>query len=207
MFHEGRSFLSDKLGSKIVDKRITLIDDPFAKNGFAFPFDFEGVPKRKLVLLSNGVAKNVVYDSLTAFKNKKRSTGHALGGPNPFGPVPLNVVMKPGTKSIDDMIRETKRGILVTRFHYTNVIDPRKLTFTGMTRDGTFLIEEGKISKGLKNLRFTENVIEVLNRVDGLSKNSILVASDPGYGSRFATGTVVPAIKVRDFTFTSSTEF
>jgi PmbA protein len=207
MFHEGRSFLSDKLGSKVVDERIALVDDPFAKNGFSFPFDFEGVPKKRLALISKGVAKNVVYDSLTAFKNKKKSTGHALGGPNPFGPVPLNVVMKPGTKSVDEMIRETERGILVTRFHYTNVIDPRKLTFTGMTRDGTFLIEDGKISKGLKNLRFTENIIEVLNRIVALSKNSVLVASDPGYGARFATGTVVPAIKVRDFTFTSGTEF
>jgi PmbA protein len=207
MFHEGRSFLSDKLGSKVVDEQITLIDDPFTKTGFSFPFDFEGVPKKRLVLINKGVAKNVVYDSLTAFKNKKKSTGHALGGPNPFGPIPLNLVMKPGTKSIDDMIRETKQGILVTRFHYTNVIDPHKLTFTGMTRDGTFLIEDGKISKGLKNLRFTENIIEVLNRVEAFSKNPVLVASDPGYGSRFATGTVVPAIKVRDFTFTSATEF
>jgi PmbA protein len=207
MFHEGRSYLSDRLGSRVVDERITLVDDPFARAGFAFPFDFEGVPKRKLVLIDKGVAKNVVYDSLTAFKRKKKSTGHALGGPNPFGPVPLNLVMKPGTKSLDDLIRETDKGVLVTRFHYTNVIDPHRLTFTGMTRDGTFLIENGKIAKGLKNLRFTENIIEVLNRVEALSGKSVLVASDPGYGSRFATGTVVPAIKVRDFTFTSATEF
>lgn len=207
MFHEGRSFLSDKLGSKIVDARITLFDDPFSKIGFSFPFDFEGMPKKRLVLISKGVAKNIVYDSLTAYKHRKKSTGHALGGPNPFGPVPLNLVMKPGSKSLDEMISETERGILVTRFHYTNVIDPHKLTFTGMTRDGTFLIENGKITKGLKNLRFTENIIDVLNRVDVLSKNSVMVASDPGYGSRFATGTIVPAIKVHDFTFTSATEF
>jgi PmbA protein len=207
MFHEGRSFLSDKLGSKIVDERITLIDDPFSKKGFAFPFDFEGVPKKRLTLIDKGVAKNVVYDSLTALKRKKKSTGHGLGGPNPFGPVPLNLVMKPGATKIDDMIRKTKRGILVTRFHYTNVIDPHKLTFTGMTRDGTFLIENGRISKGLKNLRFTENIINVMNRIEALSKDSVLVASDPGYGSRFATGIEVPAIKVRDFTFTSATEF
>lgn len=207
MFHEGRSFLSDKLGSRIVDERITLIDDPFSAKGFAFPFDFEGVPKKRLTLINRGVAKNVVYDSLTALKKKKKSTGHGLGGPNPFGPVPLNLVMRPGRETVDDMVRKTARGILVTRFHYTNVIDPHKLTFTGMTRDGTFLIENGKISKGLKNLRFTENIVDVLNRVEALSKDSVLVASDPGYGSRFATGTEVPAIKVRDFTFTSATEF
>jgi len=207
MFHEGRSFLSDKLGSKVVDERVTLIDDPFAENGFSFPFDFEGVPKKRLLLISRGVAKNVVYDSQTAFKHKKKSTGHALGGPNPFGPVPLNLVMRPGKKSLDEMVEKTKKGILVTRFHYTNVIDPHKLTFTGMTRDGTFLIENGSVTKGLKNLRFTENIIDVLNRIEAMSSEQILVASDPGYGSRFATGTVVPTMKVRDFTFTSATEF
>jgi len=207
MFHEGRSFLSGKLGRKVVDERIMLVDDPLAENGFSFPFDFEGVPKQKIVLINKGIAKHVVYDSQTAFKHKKKSTGHALGGPNPFGPVPLNLVMKPGNRDLAGMIKETKRGILVTRFHYTNVIDPHKLTFTGMTRDGTFLIENGKVTKGLKNLRFTENIIDVLNRIEAISKKQILVASDPGYGPRFATGHVVPAIKVRDFTFTSATEF
>jgi PmbA protein len=207
MFHEGRSFLSDKLGSKIVDKRVTIVDDPLSARGFAFPFDFEGVPKKRLVLIDNGVARNVVYDSLTAYARKKASTGHGLGGPNPFGPVPLNLVMKPGGKDLRDMVRNTSKGILITRFHYTNVIDPHKLTFTGMTRDGTFLIEKGKLVRGLKNLRFTENIIDVLNRVEAISKKTVLAASDPGYGSRFATGTIVPAIKVRDFNFTSASEF
>ncbi|UCD20387.1 MAG: TldD/PmbA family protein [candidate division WOR-3 bacterium] len=207
MFQEGRSFLSNRLGSRVVDERITVIDDPFAPHGFAFPFDFEGVPKRKLVLIDKGIAKNVAHDSLTAFKEKKMSTGHALRAPNPFGPVPLNSVMKSGEDSLDDMIRGTDRGILVTRFHYTNVIDPHKLIITGMTRDGTFLIENGKITGGVKNLRFTENIIEVLNRVESLSDTSVCVANDPGYGARFATGIVVPAIKVRDFNFTSATEF
>ncbi len=207
LFQEGRSFLTGKLGSRIIDERITVIDDPLADNGFSFPFDFEGVPKQRLVLIHNGVAKNVVYDSLTASKENKVSTGHALGAPNPFGPVPLNVVMKPGERSLDDMISETDKGILVTRFHYTNVIDPHKLTFTGMTRDGTFLIEKGKVTRGVKNLRFTENIIEVLNRVEALSDRTELVADDPGYGDRFATGIVTPAVKIKDFTFTSATEF
>lgn len=207
MYQEERSYLAGKLGSRIVDERITVVDDPFIEKGFAFPFDFEGVPKKRIVLINGGIAKNVVYDSLTAHKEKKRSTGHALGAPNPFGPIPLNIVMKSGSKSIDDMIRETDHGILVTRFHYTNVIDPHKLVFTGMTRDGTFLIENGKVTRGVKNLRFTENIIESLNRVDSISKHGELVAGDPGYGARFATGTVVPALKVRDFNFTSATDF
>jgi PmbA protein len=207
MLQEGRSYLCDRLGSKIVDDQITVIDDPFTPRGFAFPFDFEGVPKKRLVLIDKGIAKNVAHDSLTAFKEKKKSTGHALRAPNPFGPVAFNVVMKPGTKSIDAMIRETDRGILVTRFHYTNIIDPHKLVFTGMTRDGTFLIEGGKIAGGIKNLRFTENIVNVLNRVESISDKPELVADDPGYGARFATGFVVPAMKVSEFNFTSSTEF
>lgn len=207
LFEEGRSYLTGKLGSKIVDERITIVDDPYKKTGFVFPFDFEGLPKKKLVLVDKGIAKNLVYDSLTASKAKKKSTGHALLAPNPFGPIPLHLTMKGGSKSIEKMISETDKGILVTRFHYTNVIDPRKLTFTGMTRDGTFLIEKGKIKRGIKNLRFTENIIECFNRLDDISKKSILVASEPGYGSRFGSGIIVPSIKVRNFAFTGATDF
>ncbi len=207
IFEEGRSYLSGKLGSKIVDDKIAITDDPYRKKGFAFPFDFEGEPKKKLVLIDRGIAKNVVYDSLTASKSGKKSTGHALTAPNPFGPVPLHMTMKGGNKGFKEMVNETKRGILVTRFHYTNIIDPYKLVFTGMTRDGTFLIENGQITKGIKNLRFTENIISCLNRLDDVSKKSALVAREPGYGSRFATGVIVPSIKIRNFAFTSTTEF
>lgn len=207
LFQEGRSYLTGKLGKKIVDERITIVDDPLNKAGFPFTFDFEGVPKKKFSLITRGVAKNVVYDSLTASRAKKKSTGHALTPPNPFGPVPLHLAMKPGNKTLDEMIASTENGILVTRFHYTNIVDPHKLTFTGMTRDGTFLVENGKITKGLKNLRFTENIIEALNRVETIAKDAMLVPSEPGYGGRFATGNIVPAMKIRDFTFTSATEF
>lgn len=207
LFQEGRSYLTGKLGKKVVDKRITVVDDPYHKAGFSFAFDFEGVPKRRFSLITNGVAKNVVYDSLTASKAKKKSTGHALTPPNTFGPVPLHLTMKPGDKTLDEMIASTEKGILVTRFHYTNIVDPYKLIFTGMTRDGTFFIENGKITEGLKNLRFTENIIEALNRVDAMAKDAVLVPSEPGYGGRFATGNIVPAMKIKDFTFTSATEF
>lgn len=207
LFEEGRSYLTGRLGSKIVDERITIVDDPYEKTGFTFPFDFEGIPKKRFVLVNKGVAKNVVYDSLTASKVKKKSTGHAMVAPNPFGPIPMHLSMKGGSKSFNKIVSETKRGILVTRFHYTNIIDPHKLTFTGMTRDGTFLIEDGKVTKGVKNLRFTENIIESLNRLDDISKKSVLVASEPGYGGRFGSGIVIPAIKIKNFTFTSATEF
>ncbi len=206
-YEEGRSFLADKLMTKVVDDRITIIDDPFCKVGFPAPFDFEGIPKKPLVLIDKGIAKNVVYDTLTAAKAKKKSTGHALAYPNPFGPIPLNLVMKGGRTSFEEMIATTKQGILVTRLHYTNVIDPYRIVFTGMTRDGTFLVENGVITKGIKNLRFTENLFEALNRVETISKDSVLVAEEPGYGGRMAHGSVVPALKIKDFAFTSATEF
>ncbi|MCX7994786.1 MAG: TldD/PmbA family protein [candidate division WOR-3 bacterium] len=206
-YEEGRSFLSGKLLTKVVDERVTIIDDPFYKKGFISPFDFEGVPKKRLVLIEKGVAKNVVYDSLTAAMARKKSTGHALMFPNPFGPVPLHIVMKGGDSSLEEMIKKTKKGILLTRLHYTNVIDPYKLTFTGMTRDGTFLIEDGVIVKGIKNLRFTENIFDALNRIESISRDTVFIADEPGYGGRMPRGMTVPALKIRDFTFTSATEF
>ncbi len=206
-YEEGRSFLSGKLKRKVIDSRITIIDDPFCKNGFPMAFDFEGVPKKPLILIDRGIAKNVVYDKLTADKVNKKSTGHAMSYPNPFGPIPLNLVMKGGRSSLSEMIATTKRGILVTRLHYTNVIDPYRIVFTGMTRDGTFLIEDGVITRGIKNLRFTENLFDALNRIETISKDTVLVADEPGYGGRMAHGSIVPAIKIRDFAFTSATEF
>lgn len=204
---EGRSYLSEKLGTKIVDEKISIRDDPFNTRGYPFAFDMEGVPKKSLVLIDRGVAKNVVYDSLTANKVGKQSTGHALTAPNPFGPIPMHIVMKGGKESVNDLIGSTKKGILVTRFHYTNVIDPHKLIFTGMTRDGTFLIENGEITEGIKNFRFTENIIGCLNRLQGISRKCEVVAFEPGYGGRFGRGTIVPTLKIKDFAFTSATEF
>ena len=207
MFEEGRSFLTGKLGSKIFDSKLTITDDPFNRRGFTAGFDFEGAPKRKLVLIDRGVAVNVTYDSLTAARAKKINTGHAMPAPNPFGPVPTHMVIKGGTETMEEMIRKTSRGILVTRLHYTNVIDPFKMIITGMTRDGTFLIENGAITKAVKNFRFTENIVEALNRVEAVGRTSELVPFEPGYGARFGRGMFVPALKIKDFTFTSATEF
>lgn len=207
MYEEGRSFLSGKLGTKVLDSKINLLDDPFNLHGFPAAFDFEGVSKQRVHLVRAGVAENVVYDTLTATRAKKKSTGHALTAPNPFGPIPMHIIMKGGDSSLEGMIRETKKGILITRFHYTNVIDPYKLIITGMTRDGTFLIEDGKITRGLKNLRFTENVIEALNRVSGIARKPELCPFEPGYGGRLGRGVFAPTLKIDDFTFTSATEF
>jgi len=165
------------------------------------------MPKKRLKLIEKGVASQLAYDSLTAFKEGKESTGHALAQPNYIGPIPLNMVMKNGQSSVKEMIKSIKKGILVTRFHYTNTIEPMKTIITGMTRDGTFLIENGEIIKGIKNLRFTQSIVEALNNVVDISKELTLIGNGAGYGSRFATGSIVPALKIDNFNFTGVTEF
>lgn len=198
---EGRSFLSGKLGEKVFDERITIMDDPYHPMTIGMSFDFEGMPKRMVPLIVKGVAKNVVHDRKTANKAATLSTGHALPQPNPYGPMPLNIILKGGDSSIDEMISSTDKGILVTRFHYTNIIDPIKLTITGMTRDGTFLIEKGKISHPIKNMRFTESVVRIFNEVESLSKDQVFAKAF------FGGGFVVPAMKIRSFNFSSTTRF
>ncbi|MDI6840524.1 MAG: TldD/PmbA family protein [bacterium] len=203
-YQEGRSPLCGKLGKKVVGENITIWDDGLDPIGFAFPFDFEGVPKTRVSLIENGVATGLVYDLTTAKKAGKESTGHSTGSTT-IGPVPSNLFMGGGGSTLEDMIKSTKKGILVTRFHYTNVIDPMTLTITGMTRDGTYLIENGKLSKPLKNLRFTQSILEALSNVSEISQ-PILIASGEHYGLPFLYGSMVPAIKVENWNFTGVTE-
>jgi len=197
---EGRSFMCGKIGQGIVGENITILDDALSPETIGLPFDFEGVPKQRVTLIENGVAKNVVYDSYTAAKEGKKSTGHALPHPNIYGPLPTNLFLRGGKSSLEEMIASTKRGILVTRFHYTNVEDPMKTIFTGMTRDGTFLIEDGKIKRGIKNLRFTQSILEALKNVEMLSRETFLK-------STFLGACRVPAMKIGKFSFTGATEF
>ncbi len=200
-YHEGRSFLSGKLGKKIMSDKITIVDDAYHSLSQGMPFDFEGVPKKKIVLIDQGVARNIVYDRETAKKAKTQSTGHALPQPNAIGPVPTNMIMQPGKNSLSEMIKSTKRGILVTQFHYTNVLEPMKLLLTGLTRNGTFLIENGNITKGVKNMRFTESVVNAFSNVEMISKD--LKCQHAFFGGGFVT----PALKIKDFNFSSKTGF
>jgi len=198
---EGRSFFCDGFGKKMVDEKVTVYDDGLDPEGLQVPFDFEGIPKRKIIFFGNGVAKNVTYDSYTAAREGKKSTGHALAAPNTEGPIPINLFMNGGESSREEMIRSVRRGIYVTRFHYTNVVEPRKAVITGMTRDGTFLIEEGEIKRPVKNLRFTESILGALSRVSAVSKDRRICSEGAIYSRRFVTGTVVPALKVDGFHF------
>jgi len=197
---DGTSFLTGKIGQKVAGENITVWDDGLAADGLPMPFDFEGVPKQRVALIENGTAKGVVYDSLTAFKEGHQSTGHALPAPNPFGPAPLNLYLQPGSASKDEMVKSIKRGLWVTRFWYTVPVHPYYAVVTGMTRDGTFLIENGRVVGPVKNLRFTQSYLEALSNVDMVGQATKLVRSE------YFT-VKVPALKVRKFQFVSTTEF
>ncbi len=196
---ENRSFMCGNFEKKIVGENITIWDDALNSETIGIPFDFEGIPKQKVTLIENGIAKNVVYDSYTANREGKESTGHALPYPNIYGPQPANLFLKNGNSNLKEMIKLTEKGILVTRFHYTNIEDPIRTTLTGMTRDGTFLIKNGEIKQGIKNLRFTQGILEALSHVEAISKETALKEGFFGVNR-------VPALKISKFNFTGMTE-
>jgi len=136
-FNEGESFLKGRLGEKVTGDSITIIDDATDPRTFGFPFDFEGMPKQRLVIIENGIARAIAHSRDTCRKANTMTTGHSLGS---WGAFPLNMILSPGDSSRNEMIKATDRGILVSRFHYSNIVDPMKTVFTGLTRDGTFLI-------------------------------------------------------------------
>lgn len=200
---EKRSFMSGHFGERITGDNITIWDDGGDQRGFVLPFDFEGVRKERVSLIERGVAMGVVYDSFTAGREKgKSSTGHSLPAPNTFGPIPVNLFLAPGEATKDEMLASTERGIWVTRFHYTNPVHPTKTVLTGMTRDGTFLIEQGRIVRPLKNLRFTQSILDAFANAEMISSSLALIKS--GWGN-FAT--CVPAMKINRFRFSGTTEF
>jgi len=198
---EGRSFFSNRFGEKMVNEKVTIYDDGLDPEGLKVPFDFEGIPKKRVAFFDRGVAKEVTYDSFTAGREGKNSTGHGLIAPNTAGPIPINLFMKEGESSLEEMIKSVRKGIYVTRFHYTNVVEPMKAVITGMTRDGTFLIEGGEIKRPIKNLRFTESILRALSQVTAISKNRRICSEGTVYSRRFITGTVVPAVKIDGFNF------
>jgi len=204
-FHQNMSFLSGKIGRKVTSDQITIYDNGLDDSAIAMPFDFEGVPKRKVVFIDKGVARGVVYDRAWAFREKTRSTGHALtpdeAGEGALG---MNIFMKPGRANREKMIAGVKKGILVTRFHYINgLIDPRNSVLTGMTRDGTFLVENGEIVGGIKNLRFTDSILRAFKSTVAISKDTERIAS---WWSAVGCMTV-PAIHLGSFKFSGKTDF
>ena len=197
---EGRSAFSkpgggSKVGEKIADPRVTLYSDPADADLLEQPFDNEGLPVRRTVWIENGVLSNLAYSRYWAQKQGKQPTGGAGGGGGGgggFGGPAGGLKMAGGTKSTDELIAGTERGILVTRFWYIRFLDQRTVLVTGLTRDGTFLIENGKITRAVKNFRFNESPLFILNKLDELGK-----------AERVSAGLVVPGLRVKDFTFTS----
>ena len=203
-FLQGTSFLSGRIGRKITSDQITIYDNGLENKSVAFPFDFEGVPKKKVVFIDKGIIKGVVHDRASAFKADTRSTGHAVTPDDASqGAFALNLFIKPGIVPRAKLLEKVKRGILVTRFHYINgYIDTRNSVLTGMTRDGTFLVENGEIKGGIKNLRFTDNVMAAFKTVKAMSKETERVAS---WWSAVGCMTV-PAIHLGAFKFSGKTE-
>lgn len=204
-FQEKTSFMAGKIGKKITSDMISIFDDGLDEGSIAFPFDFEGSPKKKTKLIDKGIARGVVYDRMAAKKGKTRSTGHALmPDQTGEGALALNLTMAGGRASRDKMIASVKKGILITRFHYINgFIDTPNAVLTGMTRDGTFLIEKGEITGGIKNLRFTDAMMRAFNSTVAVSKESELVES---WWS--SVGCVkAPTVQLGSFRFSGKTEF
>lgn len=194
---EERSFMNGHFGEQLVNPQVTLYDDGHDPVGLPQAFDYEGVPKQQVVMFDHGVAHAVVYDSFTAFREGKLNTGHALPAPNPWGPLPFHTMMAAGDASIEELIRGVDRGIYVTRFHYTNTVHPVKTLFTGMTRDGTFLIEHGELTSPVKNFRFTQSILDALRDAQAIGRERIQC--------RDYLPVVAPALHIGSFHFTGVT--
>ena len=205
LYSDRRSCLQGKLGKRIFSKKLTIIDDPLDERGFAFPFDFEGIPKRKLPLVEKGTVKALTHNRKTARRMKQRSTGHHTGSES--GPFPLNMVIQGGSNTIDQLRKGIKRGIEISSLHYVNVVEPHNLTLTGMTRNGTFMIEDGVIAYPLKNMRFNQSILSSLCKIADISSSAHLVEGGNTYGKRFPWGLILPSLIIEDFNFTGKTEF
>lgn len=207
-----RSFLNNRIGTQLFGKNITIWDDVSHPLQSGSPFDGEGVRRQKVPLVENGVVKRLVYARATAAKMKTSEhadkvgpvepTGHGFPIPNEIGEAPMNIVFAPPENpvSVDQMIASTERGILVTRLWYIREVDPYEKILTGMTRDGTFLVENGKIVCGVRNFRFNQSLIEMLSNVEQMSM-PVRTSGEESFDM------VVPAMKVRDFNFTEVTKF
>ena len=191
---EGRSFFSkpgggNRLGEKLFEAAVTLTSDPSADNSEVAPFAGQGEPRGATVWVSGGVVDNLSYSRFWADRQGR-----------PSQPGPSNFLMAGGDSSIEAMIASTRRGVLITRFWYIRGLNPRTISFTGLTRDGTFLIENGRISRPVNNFRFNQSLVEMLNNVEAMGPSRRVAASE---NSSVSSPIVVPALKVREFNLSS----
>jgi PmbA protein len=207
-----RSFLTGRIGTQLFGENITIFDDVSHPLQAGSPFDGEGVRRQKVELVENGVVKRVVYARATAERMKRSefkddvgkiaATGHGLLLPNEIGEVPQNIVFAPAdnVQTVDQMIASTDRGVLVTRLWYIREVEPFEKMLTGMTRDGTFLVENGRVQGGVRNFRFNESLIHMLSNVEAMS-TPVRSSGEESFDM------VVPAMKVHEFNFTEVTKF
>jgi PmbA protein len=200
-YDEGRSFLVGRLGRPVCSPLVTIVDDATAADTIGVGFDFEGVPKRRVTLIDRGVAAGLVYDFRAATGHGVEPTGHGLPAPSAEGALPMHLALLPGTTPQAELVAGMERGLLVTRFHYTNLVNLMDTTITGMTRDGTFWVEDGRVTGAVRNLRFTQSILDALSSVRAVGAETELAAED-GYGAARA-----PALAIDRFAFSSATTF
>ena len=206
---EGRGALAGRLGTRVAAAGVNLSDSPRLARTLPRAFDAEGVAKAPRPLIQDGVALNVVHDiaSAAVAGGGARSTGHALApGGGLSGPVPTNLVLAGGgAASVEELAAPIERGIYVTRLWYVNAVDPKHTVLTGMTRDGTFLIEDGRIARPLRDVRFTDSVLRLLDGTEALGAHPRLVTEGEFYGRRFASGVLCPPLRARGWRVTGAT--
>jgi len=192
----GISFARGKLGQKVFGENLTMTDDINHPELMPLPFDQEGNPRRVVPLIDKGVVKAFLYDNKTAAKDGVKTTGHAITTPFGGGAYPRNVVVEAGDMSLDEIIASTENGIFINELHYTNFVNSRNLQITGLTRNGTFLIENGKLTKPIATVRFTESMLDAFNNITAISKEREVV-------SGYIGANLVPGVRIENFHFTS----
>lgn len=197
--------MSERLGEHAMSELFSIWDDGTDPNGLPDPFDSEGTPKRRVEIVSDGIVRGPVYDRATAEQAGTMSTGHALALDLPsiarrYSPLASNLFMASGKQSTEELIASTERGLYITRFWYTRHVHPRDCVVTGMTRDGVFLIEDGRLGPAIKDLRFTQSYVEAMRDLEAVGSETRLITED------FLNIVVhAPAVKIRSFRFTGAT--
>jgi PmbA protein len=195
-----RSCFTGRMGKKLFGENISIWDDVYHPLQLGPPFDGEGMPRQRVRLVDRGIPVNLVYARSTAKKMKAKPTGHGFSLPSEDGEAPFNLVFSDGNTSTEEMIRSTERGLLITRLWYIREVDPYKKVLTGMTRDGTFLVENGRVTGAVRNFRFNQSIIDMLANVEMMGP-AVRASGEESFDM------VVPAMKVRDFHFTEVTKF
>jgi PmbA protein len=195
-----RSCLNERMGKQLFGQNITISDDVYHPFQQGTPFDGEGLPRQRVLLVDRGIPKNLVYSRASATAAGKKPTGHGFALPNEYGEAPMNLVFSGGDSSLEKMVASTERGLLVTRLWYIREVDPYEKVMTGMTRDGLFLVENGRVTGAARNFRFNQSLIEMLKNVELLGP-AVRATGEESFEM------VVPAMKVHNFHFSEVTKF